>query len=206
MVSMSSRPVVFLDRDGTINVEAGYIRRLEDLNLIEGAGEAIARLNQAGVVCVLVTNQTGAARGYYPEAHIHALHKRLTGLLAAYGAKLDAIYYCPHISPEEGGTVAPYNIACNCRKPLTGMVDQAVAEIAGLDMEQAFVVGDKSNDVELAKNSNIKGILVETGYGKQVLEGEYQWAVKPDYVAPSIVQAADWILEQIQVGSKNSPA
>jgi D-glycero-D-manno-heptose 1,7-bisphosphate phosphatase len=188
---------VFLDRDGTINVEAGYIRRLEDLNLIEGAGEAIARLNQAGVVCVLTTNQSGAARGYYPEEHIHALHGRLTGLLADYGAKLDAIYYCPHLSPGEGGTVAPYNVACKCRKPLSGMVDQAVAEIAGLDMEQAFVVGDKSTDVELAKNSKIRGILVETGYGQQVLDGEYQWPVKADYLARSIVQAADWIIEQV---------
>src|ERR1700679_3339315 len=132
---MSPRPVVFLDRDGTINVEAGYIRRLEDLNLIEGAGEAIAKLNRAGVVCVLTTNQSGAARGYYPEAHIRALHERLVGLLAEHGAKLDAIYYCPHLSPEEGGTVAPYNIACDCRKPLKGMVDKALSEIEGLDME-----------------------------------------------------------------------
>jgi D-glycero-D-manno-heptose 1,7-bisphosphate phosphatase len=195
---MSPRPVVFLDRDGTINIEKGYIRRLEDLNLIDGAGEAIAKLNQAGVVCVLVTNQTGAARAYYPESHIHDLHNRLTGLLAEFGAKLDAIYYCPHISSEEGGTVAPYNIACNCRKPLPGMVQQAVAEMEGLDMDRAFVVGDKSTDVELAHNCKIKGILVETGYGKQVLGGEYQWAVKPDYVASSIVEAADWIIEQVK--------
>ena len=197
MVSKYPRPVVFLDRDGTINVEAGYIRRVEDLNLIEGAGEAIAKLNQAGVVCVLTTNQTGAARGYYSEAHIHALHDRLAGLLAPFGAKLDAVYYCPHLSPEEGGTTAPYNIACNCRKPLSGMVEKALAEIPGLDMDQAFVIGDKSTDVELARNSKIKGILVETGYGKQVLAGQYQWPVEPDYLASSIVQAADWIIKQV---------
>jgi D-glycero-D-manno-heptose 1,7-bisphosphate phosphatase len=192
------RPVVFLDRDGTINVEAGYIRRLEDLNLIEGAGEAIRKLNQAGVVCVLTTNQTGAARGYYSEEHIHALHGRLTDLLAEHGAKLDALYYCPHLSPEEGGTVAPYNVACNCRKPLNGMVERAVAEIAGLDMGRAFVVGDKSTDIELAVNSNVRGVLVETGYGARVLTGDYQWPVKPDYLASSIVQAADWIIEQVR--------
>jgi len=196
------RPVVFFDRDGTINIEAGYIRRLEDLNLIEGAGDAIARLNQAGVVCVLTTNQTGAARGYYPEAHIHALHDRLTGLLAAHGAKLDAIYYCPHLSPEEGGTVEPYNVACNCRKPGPGMIEQAVAEMPYLDLTRAFVVGDKSTDVELARNSHIKGVLVETGYGTRVMGGEYQWPVEPDYLAPSIVQAAEWILGQLQLQTK----
>lgn len=194
-----SRPVVFFDRDGTINVEAGYIRKLEDLNLIEGAGQAIARLNRAGVACVLTTNQTGAARGYYPESHIHALHDRLVGLLAGHGATLDAIYYCPHLSPEEGGTVPPYNIACNCRKPASGMIDRAVVEMPGLDMARAFVVGDKSTDVELARNSNTRGVLVETGYGMRVQGGEYQWPVEPDYQAQSIVQAADWILKQLDL-------
>jgi D-glycero-D-manno-heptose 1,7-bisphosphate phosphatase len=194
---MSLRPVVFLDRDGTINVEAGYIRRVEDLNLIDGAGEAIARLNRAGVVCVLTTNQTGAARGYYPESHIHALHDRLAALLADCGARLDAIYYCPHLSPEEGGTVAPYNVVCNCRKPMPGMIEQALAEHPDLDVSRAFVIGDKSTDVELAHQAKVRGILVETGYGQKVLDGEYQWPVKPDYQASSIVEASDWILEQI---------
>ncbi|MBS1998895.1 MAG: HAD family hydrolase [Cyanobacteria bacterium SZAS LIN-2] len=198
MLSSNARPVVFFDRDGTINVEAGYIRRVEDLNLIEGAGEAIARLNKAGVLCVLTTNQTGAARGYYPESHIHDLHARLTSLLAGHGAKLDAIYYCPHLSPEEGGEVAPYNIACNCRKPMPGMIEQAVAEIPDLDMSRAFVVGDKSTDVELARNSKVKGVLVETGYGQRVQAGEYQWPVQPDFQASSIVQAAEWILQQLK--------
>ena len=89
---LASRPVVFLDRDGTLNVEAGYIKEVDNLNLIEGAGEAIAKLNRADVACVLVTNQTGAARGYYPESHINALHDRLVSLLALSGAHLDAIY------------------------------------------------------------------------------------------------------------------
>ncbi len=195
MARNSQRPVVFLDRDGTINIEAGYLRRLEDLNLIDGAGEAIARLNQAGVVCVLTTNQSGAARGYYPEDHIKALHTRLTGLLAQYGARLDAIYYCPHLSPAEGGTVPPYNIACDCRKPQKGMVDRAVSEIAGLNMDKAFVVGDKNVDVEMAKNSKITGVLVETGYGKQTLS---EAGLTPDHVASSLVQAADWIIDKIQ--------
>lgn len=199
MTSLSPRPVVFLDRDGTINIEAGYLRRLEDLNLIEGAGEAIARLNQAGVVCVLTTNQSGAARGYYLEEHIKALHVRLTGLLAQCGAKLDYIYYCPHLSPAEGGTVQPYNIVCNCRKPQAGMLQRAFAEIEGLNAEKAFVVGDKDVDVAMAKNGKIKGILVETGYGKQTLDVLHEH--QPDHIAASLVEATDWILAQIQASS-----
>lgn len=194
---MSSIPVVFFDRDGTINVEAGYIKRVEDLNLIDGAGEAIARLNRAGVICVLTTNQTGAARGYYPEAHIQALHERLVALLAGCGAHLDAIYYCPHLSPEEGGIIAPYNVACDCRKPMPGMIEQAFAEIPDLDRSRAFVIGDKASDVDLARNSKVRGILVETGYGNAVQGGQYQWKVEPDYQAQSIVEACDWILNRL---------
>ena len=193
---MSGRPVVFLDRDGTLNVEAGYIRQLEDLNLIEGAGLALRKLNEAGIVCVLTTNQTGACRGYYPEAHIVDLHKRLESLLALEGAHLDAIYYCPHLSAEEGGTVSPYNIKCSCRKPEPGMVERAFREIGDLSRQLAFVVGDKATDVELARNCGIKGVLVETGFGLDVQAGKYQWQVEPDYQARSIVEAADWIIAQ----------
>ncbi|MBP9093745.1 HAD family hydrolase [bacterium] len=196
--TQASCPVVFLDRDGTLNVEAGYIKDVENLNLIEGAGEAIARLNQADVACVLVTNQTGAARGYYPESHISALHERLVKLLALSGAHLDAIYYCPHLSREEGGTVAPYDIACNCRKPGPGLVEQAYLENPRLSRQLAFVVGDKATDVELAVNCHIKGVLVETGFGKDVQSGTYQWPVKPDFQAGSIVEAAEWILASIK--------
>ncbi|MFA7336718.1 MAG: HAD family hydrolase [Candidatus Obscuribacterales bacterium] len=194
---LASRPVVFLDRDGTLNVEAGYIKEVDNLNLIEGAGEAIARLNRADVACVLVTNQTGAARGYYPESHINALHDRLVSLLSLSGAHLDAIYYCPHLSREEGGAVAPYDIACNCRKPGTGLVEQAYLEHPQLSRQLAFVVGDKATDVELAVNCHVKGVLVETGFGKDVQSGAYQWPVKPDFQASSIVEAAQWILSSI---------
>lgn len=195
--SVAPRPVVFLDRDGTLNVEAGYIREVENLNLIEGAGAAIAKLNQAEVACVLVTNQTGAARGYYPESHINALHERLVKLLAQSGAHLDAIYYCPHLSQQEGGIVAPYDIACNCRKPGPGLVEQAYLEHPNLSRDLAFVVGDKATDVELAVNCAVKGVLVETGFGKDVQSGAYQWPVKPDFQASSIVEAAEWILASI---------
>ncbi|CAN5144965.1 HAD family hydrolase [soil metagenome] len=195
--SAVTRPVVFLDRDGTLNVEAGYIREVENLNLIDGAGDAIARLNKAGVACVLVTNQTGAARGYYAESHINALHERLVSLLSQCGAHLDAIYYCPHLAAQEGGVVAPYNVDCNCRKPEPGLVEQAYKDMPQLSRELAFMVGDKATDVELAANCKIKGVLVETGFGKDVQSGAYQWPVKPYFQASSIVEAADYILAYI---------
>lgn len=193
---MNKRPVVFLDRDGTLNVEVGYIRNVEDLVLIDGAAEAVRKLNQAGIAAILVTNQTGAARGYYAESHIHALHARLLKLLKAENAHLDQIYYCPHL---EEGTVPPFNKVCDCRKPEIGMVEQAYAEHPELDKSQSFVIGDKATDVELARNCGAKGILVTTGYGTAVLKGEYQHIVEPDFQAPSIVEAVDWILQQVQV-------
>ncbi|HEY9676486.1 MAG TPA: HAD family hydrolase [Drouetiella sp.] len=191
---MNKKPVVFLDRDGTLNVEVGYIRNLEDLNLIEGAAEAIKKLNKAGVAAILVTNQTGAARGYYAESHIHDLNARLVKLLENGGAHLDAVYYCPHL---EEGTVAPYNVACQCRKPEAGMVHQAYSEHPELDSSRSFVVGDKATDVELAQNCGAKGVLVTTGYGTAVQKGQYQHPVEPDFEAPSIVEAVDWILKQV---------
>lgn len=193
---MNKRPVVFLDRDGTLNVEVGYIRNVEDLVLIDGAAEAVRKLNQAGIAAILVTNQSGAARGYYAESHIHELHARLLKLLKAENAHLDNIYYCPHL---EEGTVPPFNRVCDCRKPEVGMVEQAYAEHPELDRSRSFVIGDKATDVELARNCGAKGILVTTGYGTAVLKGEYQHIVEPDFQAPSIVEAVDWILQQVQV-------
>ncbi|MGD9681501.1 MAG: D-glycero-alpha-D-manno-heptose-1,7-bisphosphate 7-phosphatase [Candidatus Obscuribacterales bacterium] len=192
---MDKRPVVFLDRDGTLNVEAGYIRDLENLRLIEGAAEAVKRLNRSGVAAVLVTNQSGAARAYYGEDHILALNERLLKLLDEEGAHLDSVYYCPHL-PD--GVVEEYTRVCRCRKPATGLVELAYEEHRDLDRERAFVVGDKATDVELARNCGARGILVETGYGQQVIAGEYQWPVEPDYQAASIVDAVNWILSQLE--------
>ncbi|MCA9800429.1 MAG: HAD family hydrolase [Cyanobacteria bacterium HKST-UBA02] len=192
---MDKRPVVFLDRDGTLNVEAGYIRDLENLRLIDGAAEAVKRLNKSGVAAVLVTNQSGAARAYYGEDHILALNERLQKLLDQEGAHLDSVYYCPHL-PD--GVVEEYTRVCRCRKPATGLVELAYEEHQDLDRERAFVVGDKATDVELARNCGARGILVETGYGQQVIAGEYQWQVEPDYQAASIVDAVNWILSELE--------
>lgn len=193
----SKRPVVFLDRDGTLNVERGYIHELENLDLIDGAAQAIKTLNQNGIAAILVTNQTGAARGFYPEEHILALNKRLCDLLENEGAHLDAVYYCPHLSKVEGGKIDPYAIVCDCRKPEVGLVEQAYKEHQNLEKALSYVVGDKSTDVELAINCGAKGVLVKTGYGEKVLSGEYQWKVTPNHLAESITEAVDWILKDL---------
>lgn len=192
----ASRPVVFLDRDGTLNEEVGYIRNLDDLHLIAGAADAVLKLNKSQVAAVLITNQTGAARGYYSEDHIRNLNSRLVDLLSASGAHLDALYYCPHL-PE--ATVAQYALACGCRKPEAGLVEQAFGDHPSLDRARAYVVGDKATDVELAQNCGAKGVLVTTGYGARVQSGEYQWPVKPDFECASIVEAVTWILADLKI-------
>ena len=192
------RPVVFLDRDGTLNEEIGYIQDVSMLNLINGAAESVAKLNQANVAAILVSNQTGAARGYYAEDHIQKLNDRLINLLKVRGAYLDAIYYCPHL---ETGKVPALSIKCDCRKPQAGLIRRAFQDNPELDPGCAYVVGDKASDIELARNCGAKGILVRTGYGQAVADGRYQWKVEPAYLAHNITDAFNWILADI-----NKPA
>jgi D-glycero-D-manno-heptose 1,7-bisphosphate phosphatase len=187
-------PVVFFDRDGTLNVERGYLRRVDDLVLIEGVAQAVRRLNQGGIKAILVSNQSGAARGYYPLSHIESLHKRLAGLLEEEGAHLDAVYYCPHLKEGAEPSLAK---ECDCRKPLTGLVDRAFAEHPELDPSFSFVVGDKTNDLGLANACGARCILVKTGYGQGLIDKNLHLDFKIDYQGDSVVDAVDWILKEI---------
>ncbi len=186
-----AKAAVFLDRDGTVNIEAGYIRELENLNLIPGAAEVIRGLNEAGVPVVLVTNQSGPARDYYPESWVHQLHERLEKLLAAEGAHLDKIYYCPHL-PD--GIVPEYTQDCDCRKPEPGML-LAAAKDLDLDLSRSFMIGDKATDVEVGQRVGAKTVLLTSGYGQQVLDGTYQHKVNADYVFPSLKAAYDEVMQ-----------
>lgn len=185
-----SRPAVFLDRDGTINQEVGYIHELDKLQLIPGAAEAIRGLNQLGVPVVLATNQSGPARGFYPESWVLALNQRLVELLAAENARLDGIYYCPHL-PE--GSVPEFTGVCDCRKPAPGMLKQAAAELK-LDLQRSWMIGDKATDVEVGQNAGTHTILLTSGYGSRVLAGEYQHRVEADRVCDTLLQAYTDIL------------
>jgi len=184
---------VFLDRDGTINEEVGYVNHIERFFLLPGVGQAIRLLNQHGWKTVVVTNQSGVARGYFPESLIHQVHQKMKKLLESEEAHLDGIYYCPH-HPDIG--VPPYRQKCRCRKPATGMIEEAMKEFA-LDLSQSYMVGDRGVDIEFAHHIGAKAILVLTGYGKG--EWEYSgahWRVKPDHVAPDLLEAVQWILLQ----------
>jgi D-glycero-D-manno-heptose 1,7-bisphosphate phosphatase len=155
------RPAVFLDRDGTLIEERGYLSKLEDIALFEDTPAALRRLREAGFALVVVTNQAGIARGYFDEAFVQKAHRYLGEMLAAEGIVIDGYYYCPH---HPDGLVPEYSRVCRCRKPAPGMVEQAARDL-GLDIDRSFVVGDKWLDVELATNAGAHGILVRTGYG-----------------------------------------
>lgn len=188
------RPVVFMDRDGTLNHELGYVREIDSLRLLPGAADAVRRLNDAGIVTVVVTNQSGPARGIFPESHVVKLNERLAELMAAEGARLDAMYYCPH---HVDGIVEEYAIKCGCRKPAVGLLERAYVDVENVDRSRAYMVGDQSTDIELAKNACIKSVLVRTGLGDDVLSGRFQWIVQPDYTAADISEAVDWILSDL---------
>jgi D-glycero-D-manno-heptose 1,7-bisphosphate phosphatase len=187
---------VFLDRDGVLNIEAGYIHQVEDLHLVPGAAQAVRALNNQGYFCCLVSNQSGPARGYYSKSHVEALHDRLCRLLfQEAGAKLDALYYCPDLSLPEGGVHPDFTRWTTWRKPNTGMLVAAAWE-HDLDLAASVMVGDKATDIDLAHNAGCIGVLVQTGYGDRVLQGEYQHRTHPDFIANDLAAAVDWILQQ----------
>ena len=182
-----SQPAVFLDRDGTINEQMGYINHLSRFELLPQAIPAIRRLNEAGLKVVVVTNQSGAARGYFPASLVDQIHALLQKLLAAGGAHLDGIYVCPH-GPAEG---------CACRKPRPALLEQAARDL-DLDLSRSYLVGDRYIDIQTAANAGGKGILVLTGYGR----GEYEYLraaarVQPVHVAPDLLEAVEWILQDL---------
>jgi D-glycero-D-manno-heptose 1,7-bisphosphate phosphatase len=187
-----NRSAVFLDRDGTLIEEVGYLDRPERVDLYPWSIDSIRALNRAGVRVVMVTNQSGVARGFFDEAMVAAVHARIAALLAAGGAHIDAYYHCPH---HPDGKVPEYARACDCRKPGRALVDRAV-EALGVDPARSFTVGDRWLDVALARTVGAKGVLVRTGYG-QSQEGEPPAGVAADAVVDNLAGAASWILQNL---------
>ncbi len=189
---------VFLDRDGTVNEEVGYLRNAADLRLIPGAGAAIKRLNDAGLLVVLVTNQSGIARGYFSEEQLLEIHERLKQMLQQDNARLDAIYYCPH-HPTAGNSHLTKE--CDCRKPGTGLIDLASRDLH-IDIGQSYVVGDKWSDVELGQRAGAHSILVRTGYGSDEEGARPSHLKDPDFIAHTITEAAEWIIDHVKKDSQ----
>jgi len=179
------RPAVFLDRDGTIGEEMGYVNHIDRFQIFPFAAEAIRRLNQEEIPVIVVTNQSGIARNIFPESLVHEVHKKMVSELAAGGAWIDGIYYCPHKSED----------VCDCRKPNPGMLERAAREHA-LDLAASWVVGDRYGDLEMGFAARARGILVMTGYGR----GEYEfhraaWPRQPDVLAENLRDAVRCILQ-----------
>lgn len=189
------RPVIFLDRDGTINEEVNYLHRPEDLKLLPGAAEAISRFNQAGFWVIVITNQAGIGRGYYTEKDLEILNQYLNQVLAEKNAHIDGFYFCPH-HPEHG--IGEYKKTCDCRKPGIGMFLQAERDFA-MEKSHSYMIGDKLIDTQAGHNFGVSSILVGTGYGKEIFENQCQGrrtAKDYEYYAENLMEAADWIFKE----------
>jgi heptosyltransferase-2 len=174
---------VFLDRDGTLNYDPGYLKVAADLKLLAGVGPALARLKGAGAKLVVVTNQSGVARGIITLKDLEAIHARLQGLLEQEDAALDAIYFCPHHPDDD----------CRCRKPKVGMVERAVSELQ-LDLRRSYLIGDHARDIQLAHRVGAKAILLTNEpMDSQVLERLKVEQAMPDTVAKSMTEAVEWV-------------
>ncbi|MDP8256610.1 MAG: HAD-IIIA family hydrolase [Candidatus Alcyoniella australis] len=186
-----SRPAAFLDRDGTINVDKGYLCDVEQLELIPGSAEAIVRLNEAGWLVIVVSNQSGIARGLIEPEQLEQVNRRLAQMLAEQGARIDRFYHCPHL-PD--GKVEQYAMECGCRKPATGMIDQACLDFQ-IDLEASLMFGDKLSDVGLGRGCAVSAVLLLSGMGIANLEHlREHGGPLPQRVAGDLAQGVDWAL------------
>jgi D-glycero-D-manno-heptose 1,7-bisphosphate phosphatase len=182
-------PAVFLDRDGTMIEDVGYLDRLDQIAFFPWTIDAVRALNRAGLPVVVITNQSGIARGYFTEAFVDETHRAITARLQAGGARVDAYYYCPH---HPRGAIEGYAIRCDCRKPGPGLIERAARDL-GLDPARSFMVGDKWLDVGAARAVGARGILVRTGFGAAE-ETRPHPDLTPDAVVDNLAAAVSWIL------------
>ncbi len=186
------RTAVFLDRDGTLNVDVGYPSRYDQLDIYPQSFEAVKRFNQEGLLAVVVTNQSGVGRGLLTEADLQDIHARLSASFLCNGARLDAVYYCPHYKLSEDPR---YRKDCDCRKPKPGLAHQAAAEL-GIDLANSYMIGDKADDILFGMNIGAAPVLVMTGSGPESLSDLQEQNITPACVASDLLEAAAWILDR----------
>ena len=185
------RPAVFIDRDGTISEEVGYINHPSRFRVFPYAARAIKLLNDQGWLVVIITNQAGVARGYFSESMIETVHDNLRQELRDEGAQVDGIYYCAH-HPTVGEP--PYRQDCDCRKPKPGLITRATKDL-DVSLEQSWMIGDRYGDVELARNAGVRSALVLSGYGRGEWENQRSlWKYQPDLVAENLLEAVESIV------------
>ncbi len=190
----NSRSAVFLDRDGVLSVERSYVLRPEDLELVPGAGRALRVLNNGSVRSVVVSNQSAVARGLMTEEELATVHGRLEDLLAAEGAFLDAAYYCPNLL---GARVERFARDDSCRKPRTGMLEQAARDL-GIDLAASYMIGDQATDIEFAKRGGLTAVLVLSGKGRETQAIQIERGLEIDHVAVDVEAAVSWILNHLE--------
>jgi D-glycero-D-manno-heptose 1,7-bisphosphate phosphatase len=184
-------PAIFIDRDGTINEDIGYVSSPDELVIYPFAAEAIRLVNESGMKAIVITNQSGIARSIYTEKTLEAIHDRMRRELEQAGARIDGIYYCPH-HPEIGP--APYRKRCECRKPRPGML-RAAARDHKIELSASYIIGDKASDINLAAEVGATGALVLTGYGEETLRKRDRWPCNPEIVAADLLEAVRLILD-----------
>jgi D-glycero-D-manno-heptose 1,7-bisphosphate phosphatase len=187
------RPALFLDRDGVIVDEAEYLADPAQLRLLPGSAEAIAEVNRQGVPVIVVTNQSGVARGYFPESRVAEIHERLDRLLAGQGAHIARYYYCPH-HPTEGRP--SYRIDCQCRKPQPGMLLQAARDLS-LELHESYLVGDKLSDLGAGASAGCRTILVRTGYGRTLADTLEPRGLNLEMIADDLREAVRFCLPRL---------
>lgn len=192
---MKKNTAIFLDRDGTINDEVGYLDHENKLQMIPAAFEAIRLINESGMKAVVVTNQAGVAKGLFTEKFVRKINGQIQSALLEKGALIDRFYFCPH-HPSEGND--PYRKICACRKPEPGLLHQAAADL-DIDLARSYLIGDRLRDIEAAHRAGVRGILVMTGYGQDLMQqagpdpaNEFN---QPDHIANDILEAVRWILK-----------
>jgi D-glycero-D-manno-heptose 1,7-bisphosphate phosphatase len=186
------KPAVFLDRDGTLNEDVGYPACFEQVHVYPFAPDAVRKVNRAGLAAVVITQQSGVARGYFTEPDLVGLHSAFEAYFRDKGAALDAVYHCPHDTATETG---PGPASCSCRKPLPGLGLRAAREL-GLDLQASYMIGDKPDDLLFGLAIGARPVLVLTGFGLETMASVGPLGLKPAFIARDVLHAVEWVLDE----------